>query len=265
MLSPKEGEFPEPPLALSGNDETIEEDQNDDYRDRSDNNMPLTPTSDQLEEEESKVHIIPSGDLLAAIEAQKRDQVMVEEQSEEKRKQKAEAKAKAAAEKGQFRQGAASDHHHRPANAVVTPTSEYEYGYEYYEEGDDNAETPAERQQRNNNQAQTHEVTDNTGTTPAGPQHPKSEYEYGYEYYGELTGSKKDIGSRDGLEGAVASEGEEYKDDEFDEVEDGVDLQEGDGQENDGIYIEGNQVMGQQIADVAVFSNLPASSADMVS
>ena len=65
MLSPKEEEFPEPPLALSGmtgtggqnevlsgNDETIEEDQNDDYRDRSDNNVPLSPTSDQLEEEE---------------------------------------------------------------------------------------------------------------------------------------------------------------------------------------------------------------------
>ena len=149
---------------------------------------------------------------------------MVEEQSEEKRKQKEESKAKAAAEKGQFRQEASD---RRPANAVATPTSEYEYGYEYYEEGNDNAETPAERQR--NNQAQPHEMTDNTGTTPAGPQHPKSEYEYGYEYYGELTGSKKDIGSRDGLEGAAASEGEEYKDDEFDEVEDGVDLQEGDG------------------------------------
>ena len=65
---------------------------------------------------------------------------MVEEQSEEKRRLKEETKAKAAAEKGHFRQ--ASD---RPGNAVVTPPSEYEYGYEYYEEGDDNAETPGER------------------------------------------------------------------------------------------------------------------------
>ena len=63
MQSPKdEEEIMEPPLALSGrtgtegqnevlsgNDETVEDDQYDDY-DRSDNNEPLTPLSHQLEE-----------------------------------------------------------------------------------------------------------------------------------------------------------------------------------------------------------------------
>ena len=138
----------------------------------------------------------------------------------------------------------------------MTPTSEYEYGYEYYEEGDDNAETPGERRNQNQNHSHSHVITNNTGRTPADPRYPKSEYEYGYEYYGELSASKKDITSGDRL-GPPASEGEEYKDDEYDEVEDGVDLQEGDGQ--------GAVLIDGKIPDVAVFSNLPASSADMVS
>ena len=117
----------------------------------------------------------------------------------------------------------------RPANAVMTPPSEYEYGYEYYEEGDDKAETPGERRNQNQTHSHSHVITNNTGRTPADPRQPKSEYEYGYEYYGELSASKKDVDSGRRLGPAPASEGDEYKDDEFDEVEDGVDLQEGDG------------------------------------
>ena len=178
---------------------------------------------------------------------------MVEQQSAEKQKQQEESKAKAAAEKGHFREP--SD---RPANAVMTPPSEYEYGYEYYEEGENDAETPADRRNQNQMHSHSHVITNNTGRTPADPRQPKSEYEYGYEYYGELSASKQDINSGGRLQQA-ASEGEEYKDDEYDEVEDGVDLQEGDVQGHEGVLIDG------KVPDVAVFSNLPASSADMVS